>query len=192
MDIKSVLSVDDIACQRGGRRLFQSVSFQLTAGQALQVVGDNGAGKSSLLRLLAGLGRPVDGEITRHAAVRYLGHDNGLKRGLTVRANFEYWAALHLSALDENSMSLLGVESLLEQPVRFLSQGQQRRVALARAMDGNIPLWILDEPTAGLDASVAQNVAEVMKAHRARGGAIVVATHGDIGLERPMVLELRA
>jgi heme exporter protein A len=192
MDIKSVLSVDDIACQRGGRQLFQSVSFHLAAGQALQVVGDNGAGKSSLLRLIAGLGQPVEGVITRHTALRYLGHDNGLKRGLTVQANLKYWAAVQSSAFDPQRMALFGVQAFMTQPVRFLSQGQQRRVALARALDGNIPLWILDEPTAGLDASVAQSLGKMMRAHRARGGAIIVATHSDIGLDRPMVLELRA
>ncbi len=187
----SLLAVTDLACVRGGRAIFSGVSFTVAAGDALLVTGANGSGKTSLLRLLAGLGDPAAGSIQRGALVSYLGHANALKPALTVAANLAHWAGLTGEA-DPAAVTALGLAPLLGLPVRVLSQGQQRRVALARTLVATRPLWLLDEPTVGLDAATVDVLAAMMADHRARGGAIMAATHVPLGLSGVATLELAA
>ncbi len=187
----SLLAVTDLACMRGGRVIFSGVSFTVAAGDALLVTGANGSGKTSLLRLLAGLGDEAVGTIHRGGLASYLGHANALKPALSVAANLAHWAGLTGEA-DPAAISALGLAPLLGLPVRVLSQGQQRRVALARTLVAVRPIWLMDEPTVGLDAATVDVLSGLMAAHRARGGAIVAATHMPLGLVGAASLELAA
>jgi heme exporter protein A len=185
------LSVTGLACQRGHRRLFSGLSFSLAAGAAILVKGPNGSGKSSLLRLLAKLGEPESGTISHAAPAHFLGHANGLKPTLTVLENLTYWESVSGMAIRSDILSSLGVSALLDMQVRCLSQGQQRRVALARIFSARSGVWILDEPTAGLDDTTVLAVGQIMRAHLSGDGSIIAATHTDIGLEKARTLELR-
>jgi heme exporter protein A len=189
-----------ITIERGGRRLFSELSFELASGEALVVTGPNGAGKSSLLRAIAGLLRPAsgairfegdDGEQSLGEQAHYLGHSDALKGALTAGENLEFWSAMlgangnasgrgmgALAALDR-----LGLAHVVDFPVGFLSAGQRRRVALARLLVAYRPLWLLDEPTASLDAAAQTRLAEIMRVHLAVGGLIVAATHAPLGVE---------
>jgi heme exporter protein A len=189
-----------ITIERGGRRLFSELSFELASGEALIVTGSNGAGKSSLLRAIAGLLRPASGEVRFESSAgeqslgeqaHYLGHSDALKGALTAGENLEFWSAMlgadgsasgqALSALA--ALDRLGLGHVVDFPVGFLSAGQRRRVALARLLVAYRPLWLLDEPTAALDAAAQTRLAEVMRAHLASGGLIVAATHAPLGIE---------
>ncbi len=192
MSADTLIDVTDLGCERGGRRVFEGVSFAVQPGGAVQLVGANGVGKSSLLRLLAGLGRATTGRVQRRGAVSFLGHENGVKRALSVASNLRHGAALSGNAADGDTLEQLGVSAWVHLPLRLLSQGQQRRVALSIALQPAKPIWLLDEPTAGLDSDATAILAQLMAAHRARGGCLIVATHGDIGLLAPQSLELRA
>ncbi len=148
-------------------------------GGALLLLGVNGAGKSTLLRLLAGLKRPDAGSVHWRGAdvaepgadLAYLGHLDALKLGLTVRENLAFPAASDAAVVP------LGLAGLIDVPVRFLSAGQRRRVALARLAGRGAGLWLLDEPTLGLDAASVEALGGLLAAHRAQGGAVVAATH---------------
>lgn len=189
------LHADALACQRGGRTVFRDLSFQAAAGEALQVVGRNGAGKSSLLRMIAGL-VPVaagtlgldggDPEASIGEQAHYCGHQDAFKPALTVRENLAFWTAFlggpadgdHLGA----GLARLGLDHLADLPAGYLSAGQRRRLALARLVSIPRPLWLLDEPTAALDQASQQVLAGIMAAHLAGGGLILAATHGPLGI----------
>lgn len=185
-----LLSVQNLACHRGGRQVFAGISFEIRAGNALSVEGPNGAGKSSLLRVLAGLGAASGGTVAPGCRTSYLGHHLALKRMLTVRENLGYAAGLTGHRSDARTVTALGLEPLLDVPVQMLSQGQQRRVALARAFEAASPLWLLDEPTVGLDAATVAAVGTMLCAHLAAGGAVIAATHLDLGMPGCMRLVL--
>jgi heme exporter protein A len=193
-----MLSAIDIECVRGTRRLFAGVSFALDRGECLLVQGPNGSGKTSLLRILCGLARPESGEVRWNAApiaelaeeyrgaLAWCGHANALKDDLTPAENLIAAAALAgrpagrdraLSALDA-----LGIGNLDALPVRSLSQGQKRRVALARLALEERDLWILDEPLTSLDARAGETLAGLVDAHLERGGIAVLTSHQPIGL----------
>lgn len=188
------LAGHDLACVRGGRQVFAGVNFAVASGEALAVTGRNGAGKTTLLRLIAGLLEPTAGQVELsggHADMsageqaHYLGHREGLKPALSVRENLDFWYAF-LSGRDASSASALdavGLAGLAALPAAYLSAGQRRRLALARLLVAPRPIWLLDEPTAALDAAGQQRLGELMRAHLARGGIIVAATHGPLGLE---------
>jgi heme exporter protein A len=187
-----MLVLNGLRCERGGRALFAGLSLALAPGEALLLRGANGTGKSSLLRQLAGLLEAAPGMIRRATRLAYLGHDNGLKREESVRQSLSFWQAVQGGGAFEPALAQLGLTDLIDIPVRLLSQGQKRRVALARVLASGAPLWLLDEPTVGLDAGSVAALAAAMRAHRAHGGAIVAATHIDVGLEGARVLELGA
>ena len=197
----------DLACVRGGREVFIGLSFAVAAGEALAVTGPNGAGKTTLLRLIAGLLEPAQGQLelvegaadtTLAEQAHYLGHRDALKPALSVQENLEFWyaflggrdapaassAAAVLSALDA-----VGLRPLIGLPAAYLSAGQRRRLAIARLVAAPRPIWLLDEPTAALDAASQDRLAGLMRAHLAGGGIIVAATHGPLGL--PAAGELR-
>src|SRR5262249_28048384 len=190
----------DLACVRGGREVFRGLAFTVEAGEALVVTGPNGAGKSSLLRMVAGLGRAQQGpleledgdpglSIGEHA--HYLGHQDGLKPSLSVRGNIGFWAALLGGGGEKSEVALaaVGLGGLAPLPAIYLSAGQRRRFAVARLIAVERPIWLLDEPTSTLDAAAQAMLADLMRAHLAGRGFILVASHGPIGLDG--VKELR-
>ena len=189
------LVAEDLAGERGGEPVFSDVGFSLASGEALTVTGPNGSGKSTLLRVVAGLLPPAAGTVglegggedfpTVASASHYLGHQHAMKIALTVAENLAFWrdflgdADLGISdALD--TVGLAGIGHL---PFGYLSAGQKRRAAIARLLVSRRPLWLLDEPTAGLDKASDERFAGLMKAHLASGGMIVAATHLPLGLE---------
>ena len=187
----SQLIVEGLACVRGGRAVFDGVGFRLAAGGALQVEGRNGAGKSSLLRLLAGLLAPAAGRIDNPFPVAWLGADATLKPGNALAAELGYWAGLdNRAAAVPTALAVFDLMPLADLPVDVLSSGQRRRAALARVHASGAVLWLLDEPAVGLDAAALDLLAAAMRAHRAAGGLVVAATHGDIGLAAPDRLTL--
>ena len=192
-----------MACIRGERPVFSGVSFRLEPGGALALVGPNGSGKSSLLRILAGLlkraggtlawdGESLDEDWPAHRArLHYVGHLDAVKPTLTVAENLNDWARFRGAARAESgALEALGIEGLADVPGRYLSAGQRRRLALARVLATPAPLWLLDEPTVTLDAEAAARVATKIAAHRADGGMVIVATHGEIALDGAERLDL--
>jgi heme exporter protein A len=197
------LRASNIAIDRGGRRLFSNLSFDLGPGEALTVVGPNGAGKTSLLRALAGLLPLAEGAVSAEGAgdaapgeeAHYLGHANALKDGLSPRENLEFWAAMlarlaPLRMTPAVAMEGLGLAHVLDFPVRALSAGQKRRVALARLLVAYRPLWLLDEPMTALDEAAQRRFAEIMREHLTGGGLIVAATHAPLDLPGARQLRL--
>ena len=203
------LHVNDLVIERGGRRIIEQLSFKLTGGSALLLTGPNGAGKTTLLRGLAGLlplasglidvsGQPVTDstEPTRFSELcHFVGHTNGVKPQLTVRENLAFWA-MYLGAEEPRAavdlaLLTMRLEALSDIPSRYLSAGQQRRVALARLLVADRAVWLLDEPTASLDTANAGNLVELGNAHLDRGGMIVAATHLPLGFSTEIELDLR-
>jgi heme exporter protein A len=195
----------DLACVRGGRRVFEGVNFVVAAGTPLLLTGANGAGKSSLLRLIAGLIHPNHGivafeggddELTVGEQAHYLGHLDPLKWALTVMENLAFWVRfLNAEAghderdRAERSLDTVGLGQLADVPAGYLSAGQRRRLSLARMVAVPRSLWLLDEPTTALDAASQGRLDGLMRAHLGDGGLIVAATHGPLGL--PGAQELR-
>lgn len=191
------LWTENLACRRGGRRVFADLALRLEAGEALLVTGPNGAGKSSLLRLLAGLGRPAagvirwgdtdiaDDPIGHRARTAYLGHLDAIKPRATVRDHLDLAAVLHAGNRQRvpEVATRVGLGSLLERPGRLLSAGQRRRVALGRLLLSGASLWLLDEPTNALDTAGQALLAELLRSHQAAGGRIIAATHQPIPLD---------
>ena len=188
-----MLEISDLACARGDHQLFSGLSFSLSEGELLQVEGVNGSGKTSLLRTLCGFIVPEAGVIRwrgedirelreeYHAEMIYLGHLNAIKDELNALENLHINAGLAGCALDDKQaiaalrrMGLRGRETL---PVKVLSQGQRRRVALARLLVGNAPLWILDEPLTALDVGAVGLMQELIGEHLANKGMVIFTTH---------------
>jgi len=195
----------DLAIERGGRRLFEGLSFEAEAGAALIVTGPNGAGKSSLLRALCGFlpieagGFALEGgdkDLSVVEQAHYLGHAEAIKGALTAGENLVFWAAMlggepsRAAALA--ALARLGLAHVIDFPARALSAGQKRRVALARLLVARRPLWLLDEPTTALDAAARGAFAAIMQAHLDAGGVLVAATHASLGLNNARELKLGA
>jgi heme exporter protein A len=190
----------DLACFRGGRQVFAGLSFAVDAGQALVVLGPNGVGKSSLLRLVAGLvarsGGTLsldggDGELTIGEQAHYLGHQDALKPSLTVDENLTFWSRYLGSREDtQAALAAVGLDGIAQLPAAYLSAGQRRRLSIARLIAVKRPLWLLDEPTSALDTSAQAHLAGFMEQHLADGGLIVAAAHGPIGLAAAKELRL--
>jgi heme exporter protein A len=188
-----MLETTALACERGGLPLFSGVSFRLAPGGLLRVRGANGSGKTTLLRALAGLTRPAAGEVRRECAFLFAGHAAGLKDEFSVRENLEF--AARLAALDAGqagaALERLGIARLAKLPARHLSQGQRRRAALARlALAAAVPLWLLDEPFAALDADGIGRVAALCAGHLAAGGMVVLTSHQDVDIAAAATQEL--
>jgi heme exporter protein A len=194
-----MLTAIDLACVRGDRLLFRDVSFAVPAGGVLHVQGANGSGKTSLLRLLVGLTGPAQGVVQwRDRPIRelqgeywrelhYLGHANGVKEDLNAVENI-----IIASRLGGDPVTRSDVWAVLERlsltpfqhlPARLLSHGQKRRIALARLLLSDRPLWVLDEPFSALDATFLEILRGVLEAHLARGGLAILTTHQEIPLQ---------
>lgn len=187
----ALLKFDSLACRRSGHLVFENLSAEVCAGEALIVTGRNGSGKSSLLRLLANLNVPAAGSIMRHAEHNYLGHDTALKTAFTVAQELSFWCKLKGDITQmAYAIEAMALTALRDTPCRLLSSGQRRRTALARMLCCGVPLWLLDEPTVGLDAE-SQNLLQIaLMQHLAGGGAVIVATHVDLDLPHQKTLVL--
>ena len=167
------LKIRGLVLARGGRVLIEGLELTLGAGEALHVAGANGAGKSSLLRAIAGLLRPVEGTIV-HDGVALADETLALDRELPLRRALSLWGPTDRM---DPAMAAFGLERLAQVPVRMLSTGQAKRARLARVAASQAKLWLLDEPLNGLDSEGAARLAEAIVAHRASGGAVVAASH---------------
>jgi len=186
--------IDKLCCQRQQTILFSNLSFQLDTGEVLAIEGANGSGKSSLLRLLAGLVTPTSGDIFWHSKsiaedgadykqhFHYIGHQNGLRLDLTVAEN--------LSHLDESLLTALELTPYLRSPTRLLSAGQKRKVALARLISSQKKLWLLDEPLNALDINTQAFFLSALQQHLQQDGIAVISTHQSIPLASIKVIRL--
>lgn len=199
-----VLVAKGLACRRGERVVFSGLSCTVSAGGVLLLTGANGSGKSSLLRILATLlapqaGRiiwndaPITDDLARYrASLRYVGHLDAIKPALQVRETLAFWAAMRGAPADQVDAALaaFALEPLADWPCRWLSAGQRRRLALAGLVAAPAPLWLLDEPTAALDADGEQRLLAAITAHRKADGCVVAATHQILALEDAQILAL--
>jgi heme exporter protein A len=191
------LSANGLTCLRGGREVFANLDFEVAAGEALTLTGRNGAGKSSLLRMIAGLlavakGRIVledgDGDLSTAEQCHYLGHRDALKTALTVTENLDFWRAYLGGGTEKpgtdkiDALAAVGLNSVAGLPAAYLSAGQRRRLSIARLIAVPRPIWLLDEPTSSLDAAAQTMLTTLMTDHMKAGGLVIAATHGPIGL----------
>ncbi len=201
-----LLEVEDLACRRGDRTLFTALSFGLPASTLLHVRGRNGSGKTTLLRALCGLLRPDAGAIRwrgesileladdYNREVLYFGHLNGIKADLTGQENLRVAATLDQDPISDaaitDALAQIGLAGFEDLPTRMLSQGQKKRVALARLILSKAPLWILDEPFTALDTDAVALLERLIASHVADGGAVVLTTHQEVQLTRGEIQRL--
>jgi heme exporter protein A len=187
------LSGSGVRCVRGGREVFSNLDFEASSGEALAVIGANGSGKTSLLRMIAGLlviaGGSIgleggESELTLPEQAHYLGHRDALKPALSVLENLSFWRDfLGGEALDaRESLAAVGLDQAVFLPAAYLSAGQRRRLSIARLLTVRRPIWLLDEPTNALDVAGQSMFAGLMSDHLARGGLIIAATHAPLGI----------
>ncbi|MCF6098281.1 heme ABC exporter ATP-binding protein CcmA [Mesorhizobium muleiense] len=196
------LIAENLGGERGGEAVFSGINFALGKGQALIVTGPNGAGKSTLLRIVAGLLPVAAGRLLVEgggedfpsvaSACHYLGHQNAMKTALSVAENLRFWrdfsGADFLSA--EEALAMVGLDGIGHLPFGYLSTGQRRRAAIAKLLVSRRPLWLLDEPTAGLDKASEERFGRLMREHLDEGGIIIAATHLPLGLEGAQELRM--
>jgi heme exporter protein A len=197
-----VLEAKSLACRRGKRLVFRDLGFAVDGGGLLLVRGRNGSGKSSLLRVLAGLlpafegemlwsGKPVRDFAAHRVRTVYIGHYDAVKPELTVAETIGYWRALRGRKTKNDCLETFRLDELCDRSVRHLSAGQKRRLALTRLVLGDAPLWLLDEPATALDDKGQALLAGLIEKHRAKGGIAIVATHQktDFKNARHLVLD---
>jgi heme exporter protein A len=193
------LEASGLHCVRGGREVFSGLEFAIAGGQALLVTGRNGAGKSSLLRMVAGLLRIAGGRLTLSGAdaeqtipeqAHYLGHQDTLKPSLTVAENLSFCASYLGGAAAFPALAAVGLDAVAELPAAYLSAGQRRRLSIARLVTISRPIWLLDEPASALDREAQAMLAGLMRQHLSGGGMILAAAHGPLGLDQAQELRL--
>jgi len=198
IDNNNLLSITDLSCVRGDRCLFEKLDFSLKSGQLLYLRGQNGSGKSTLLRTLTGLLIAETGTIQwngqsiqkarndYHQELLFLGHLNGLKGDLTAVENLRIDAAIQGQQLNEEeawqTLTDIGLRGHEDLPTKYLSQGQKRRVALARLWISQTALWILDEPFSALDVAAVEQLQQIIRTHLDRGGMVILTTHQEVEL----------
>ena len=184
------LRLDNVACIRGDRLLFERLSLTLERGDALWLRGPNGAGKSSLIRLAAGLLHPAAGKVTRRERIALIDEAAALDVELPLRKALDFWA--RVDAVDGHgvtrAMDDMALGNLAEVPVSMLSTGQRKRAAMARVIASGAPIWLLDEPANGMDDSAQARLIAAIARHRANGGAVLLASH--FAIEIPAMAEL--
>ncbi|PBB31615.1 heme ABC exporter ATP-binding protein CcmA [Mesorhizobium sp. M1A.F.Ca.ET.072.01.1.1] len=196
------LIAENLGGERGGETVFSGIEFALDRGEALVVTGPNGAGKSTLLRVVAGLLPPAEGKVNVEgggdefpsvaSASHYLGHLNAMKTALSVEENLGFWRAFQGEAglSVGQALETVGLDGLGHLPFGYLSTGQRRRASIAKLLVSRRPVWLLDEPTAGLDKASEERFAGLMRGHCREGGIIVAATHLPLGLEGAKTLRM--
>lgn len=183
------LAANDLACRRGDRLLFRGLSFALAPGGALQLTGSNGIGKSSLIRILAGLMPAFAGTVQREGATGLLDEKPALDPHQPLGKALGFWQ--QIDGPEDNQMARLGLANLLDVPVRYLSTGQKKRAALARLLGQRAPIWLLDEPLNGLDTKGVSLVEDLAAEHCRGGGICVIASHQPFAIPGLTRLELR-
>lgn len=207
-----MLEIRDLECVRGDHRLFSGLNFSLGGGELLRLRGSNGSGKTTLLRTVCGLVEPTQGEVRwqgeailrqrddYHAALTYLGHQNGIKAELSAYENLRLACTLggesnskQQAPLEERiytALARIGLRGREDLPTQVLSQGQKRRVALARLLLSQAPLWVLDEPFTALDVAAVAMLAELIGGHLQQGGMAIVTTHQEVAIRAGAVREI--
>lgn len=181
------LTATDLACRRGDRVLFRGLSHELAPGDVLQISGANGIGKSSLLRILAGLLTPFAGDVRSEGAIGLVDERPSLDEHQPLGKALTFWRSIDGSP---NSPLPMGLEPLIDVPVRFLSTGQRKRAAMARLIAQHAPIWLLDEPLNGLDHDGVQLIGAMVDEHRQNGGICVLASHQPFPLEDVRICDL--
>ena len=189
MSEAALLRFTGVSCVRGGRLLFEGLDLALAPGEALLVTGANGAGKSSLIRVAAGLLRAAAGKVDRNAPAALADEALALDLKQTLGEALRFWARID-GADAAAGLEAMGLTHLAAVPVRMLSTGQRKRAALARVVASGAPLWLLDEPANGLDGEGQERLAVAVAAHRAGGGAVLAASHQPLPLGEHQVLTL--
>lgn len=193
------LKAENLSCERGGRLVFKELSFELASGELAELRGPNGAGKSSLLRLLAGLNTTSSGSLSLEGGEadttlaeqsHYIGHAEASKPALTVRENLVFWQKFLSGGENANSFSAFNLGALADDQVLLLSAGQKRRLALTRLVMAPRPLWLLDEPTVGLDTASLIILQSQIRDHLKNGGMVIAATHAELGVKSARNIEL--
>ena len=179
-----LLSLKAVSCTRGGLTILDTISLEVAAGEAVILKGPNGSGKTTLLRTIAGLQPPLEGTIdVAPESIAYAAHSDGIKAPLSVAENLSFWASLFGTSDIEAALTAFDLLALRNRPAGALSAGQKRRVGLARLAVTGRPIWALDEPTVSLDSASVALFADAVAAHLASGGAAIIATHIDLGLD---------
>lgn len=193
------LLANNLSCERGGRTVFTDVSFAVGRAQLLEITGPNGAGKSTLLRLIAGLSDPAKGELTLEGGAadltpgqqaHYIAHQDAVKPVLSVAENLRFWGDFLGGGVIGRALKSFALEPLADYPAALLSAGQKRRVALSRLMLVPRMIWLLDEPTVGLDLASRERLFGLMRGHLSEGGLILASTHVPLGIRSDVSLSL--
>jgi heme exporter protein A len=182
------LALNDLVCRRGERVLFRGLSLALGPGEALQIAGPNGIGKSSLIRIVAGLLAPFAGSVAAEGRMALLDERPALDPQLPLGRALSFWR--RLDGPVDSQVARLGLEQLLDVPMRYLSTGQRKRASLARLIGQDAPVWLLDEPLNGLDTGAVRLVEALAAEHCAEGGICVIASHQPFALEGMRRIEL--
>jgi heme exporter protein A len=192
------LTAQALACERNGRVVFSDLSFEVRPGQCVELRGANGAGKSSLLRMIPGLVPKAAGTLQFGGAdefatdVHLIAHQDAMKTAMTVSENLLFWAGVFSGASIDRALAAFRLEALRHDAMQLLSAGQRRRLALSRLFLVKRPLWLLDEPMTALDAQSQDELRGHLKSHLSSGGMVIAATHGDLGVAPDRTLTLGA
>lgn len=184
------LSATDLACRRGDRVLFRGIALDLTQGSALHVTGANGIGKSSLLRLLAGLLEPFSGKVDRAGDIALIDEKLALDPESPLGKALGFWEAIDGCSSPDGAIATMELGDLREIPVRYLSTGQRKRAAFAALLNRAVPIWLLDEPLNGLDAAAQDKVRALVQLHCGGGGIAVIVSHQPLDIEGLQTLAL--